>query len=74
MPDHQEVNNPVNALLRWAARSTGELVGSIRRQAPGARMIGEFAVKHLAREAGKRLSGAQRPEPAAQDRAPEPHP
>lgn len=58
MPDHQEVTSAMNSVLRWARRSTGELVGSIRRQAPAARMIGEFAVKHVAREAGKRMPGS----------------
>ena len=34
-------------------KRTAETVSSFRRQVPAARMIGEFAVKHLAKEVEK---------------------
>lgn len=42
-------------LHRHVWQTIGSTVESLRRQAPGARMIGEFAVKHAANEAQKRL-------------------
>lgn len=42
-------------------RAVGEkiisFVQSMRRQAPAARMIGEFAVKQAAKEANKKITG-----------------
>lgn len=46
-------------------REVGEkiisFVQSLRRQAPAARMIGEFAVKQAAKEANKRIAGLSSP-------------
>jgi len=40
---------------RQVADKVVDFVSSLRKQAPAARMIGEFAVKHAAQEANKRL-------------------
>jgi len=40
---------------RQVANKVVDFVSSLRKQAPAARMIGEFAVKHAAQEANKRL-------------------
>ena len=40
-------------------RRLGRIIGAIRGQAPGARMVGEFAVKHVADEVKRRVN----PEP-----------
>lgn len=36
-------------------------VEGLRKQAPAARMVGEFAVKHLASEANKKISDITQP-------------
>ena len=36
-------------------KKVADMVSSLRRQAPAARMIGEFAVKQAAKEANKKL-------------------
>lgn len=36
-------------------------VEGMRKQAPAARMVGEFAVKHLASEANKKISDITQP-------------
>lgn len=41
----------------------GDIIGSLRRQAPGARMVGEFAVKHATNEVKKRVNPEQQPRP-----------
>lgn len=51
------MTNPLVSVHRAFWRSVSGTVQSIRRQAPGARMIGEFAVKHVISEANKRLGG-----------------
>lgn len=38
-----------------------DFVSSLRRQAPAARMIGEFAVKQAAKEANKKLRPTEPP-------------
>lgn len=42
---------PARAGGRWVLRT----VGSLRRQAPGARMVGEMTVRYGSREAATRL-------------------
>ena len=39
------------AINAW--KKSNEIVSSIQRQAPGARMIGEFAVKQISKETEK---------------------
>ena len=65
------MTNPFVAVHRAVWRAVSDSVRSFRRQAPGARMIGEFAVKHAVSEAGKRLnSGTQTPVPSHPDKEP----
>lgn len=42
--------------LRAVGEGVGRLVNDLRRQAPGARMVGEFAVKLGLAELGRRIS------------------
>lgn len=51
------MTHPLLAFHRAVVKSVSDTVQSLRRQAPGARMIGEFAVKHVANEANKKLRG-----------------
>ena len=44
-------------------RRIGSVIGSLRRQAPGARMVGEFAVKHATNEVKRRVTPPRSPEP-----------
>jgi hypothetical protein len=53
----EEVTNPFVSVHRAVWRSVSDTVRSFRRQAPGARMIGEFAVKHVVNEAQKKFGG-----------------
>ncbi|MGA0116867.1 MAG: hypothetical protein ACO3JF_00590 [Ilumatobacteraceae bacterium] len=60
MPSHreeekEEVSDQFLRLHRYIWRTIGTTVESLRRQAPGARMIGEFAVKHAVNEAQRRV-------------------
>lgn len=57
--DQEEVSNPLLRLHRHIWKTVGSTIDSLRQQAPGARMIGEFAVKHAANEAQKRLRPEQ---------------
>ena len=49
---------------RQVVTKVSDFVSSLRKQAPAARMIGEFAVKQAAQEANKRLHPT---EPASRD-------
>lgn len=40
---------------RQIVNKVSDFVSSVRKQAPAARMIGEFAVKQAAKEANKRI-------------------
>jgi len=53
--EKEEVSNPFFRIHQRVWSTIGSTVESLRRQAPGARMIGEFAVKHAAQEAQRRL-------------------
>gem|GEM_PF-2432386 len=53
--EKEEVSNPLFRIHQRVWSTIGSTVDSLRRQAPGARMIGEFAVKHAANEAQRRL-------------------
>lgn len=53
--EKEEVSNQFLRLHRHVWRTIGSTVESLRRQAPGARMIGEFAVKHAVNEAQRRV-------------------
>ena len=47
----------VSGTLRAAGEAVSRRAGEIRAQAPGARMIGEFAVRSGLREIARRVSG-----------------
>ena len=53
--EKEEVSHPLFRIHQRVWSTIGSTVDSLRRQAPGARMIGEFAVKHAANEAQRRL-------------------
>jgi len=53
--EKEEVSNPLLRIHQHVWRTIGNSVESLRRQAPGARMIGEFAVKHAVNEAQRRI-------------------
>lgn len=44
-------------------RRVTSVIDSLRRQAPGARMVGEFAVKHAADEVKRRVNPERTPRP-----------
>lgn len=47
----------VSGTLRAAGQAVNRRAGEIRAQAPGARMVGEFAVRSGVREIARRLRG-----------------
>lgn len=49
--------NPFAALVRRIAGETKRIIEDTQRQAPGARMIGEFTVRHAMREIRRRVGG-----------------
>lgn len=65
MPDFREVIRNVTAPARHVDGFVRRSVASLRQQAPGARMIGEFAVKLGLKEVDKRLRGHQPQAPVA---------
>jgi hypothetical protein len=66
--EKEEVSNPFLRFHQQVWRTIGSTVDSLRRQAPGARMIGEFAVKHAVSEAQRRIQ-PQDKTPEASDNA-----
>lgn len=53
--EKEEVTNPLLSIHRAVWRKIHETVNDVKKQAPAARMVGEFAVKHVANEANKNL-------------------
>lgn len=53
--EKEEVSHPFFRFHQHVWKTIGSTVETLRRQAPGARMIGEFAVKHATNEAQRRL-------------------
>lgn len=51
--------NSFDAVVRRVLRGAGQVVDDMRRQAPGARMVGEFTVRHLVREVRRRVEGGR---------------
>jgi hypothetical protein len=49
------VTNPFLSMHRAVWRRIHHAVSDVRKQAPAARMVGEFAVKHVANEANKNI-------------------
>ena len=56
MPGLRQVIRGFTAPLRFVGDSAARAADNIRSQAPGARMIGEFAVKMGLSEIGKRIN------------------
>lgn len=49
------MTNPLLSFHRAVWRKINQTVTDMKKQAPAARMVGEFAVKHAANEANKNL-------------------
>lgn len=60
MPDIHPLIRAGTAPARAAGRWLSRTVGSLRKQAPGARMVGEMVVRHGSREAATRLGVRKR--------------
>lgn len=50
------------ALPHAVYRKITTTIDGMRKQAPAARMVGEFAVKHLANEANKKIADVTKPQ------------
>lgn len=70
MPGLRQVVEALTAPVRAVGDAVARRADDIRRQAPGARMIGEFAVRTGLREVGKRLGGRQPGPPSADGETP----
>lgn len=57
MPDLPDLIKTVTAPARHVQERVAATLRGLREQAPGARMVGEFAVKIGLKEIGKRISG-----------------
>ena len=57
MPGLRQIVEVISTPVRALGDAVVRRADDIRRQAPGARMIGEFAVRTVLREVGKRLRG-----------------
>jgi len=55
VPDIRPLSRALSRPVRAFGDVLGRIVGDIRKQAPGARMVGEFAVKMGMTELGKRV-------------------
>ena len=53
--EKEEVTNPFLSIHRAVWRKVNSIVSDMKKQAPAARMVGEFAVKHVASEANKNI-------------------
>lgn len=53
MPNSGEEKMRVDAVIHEAIKKTSDVAMSIQRQAPAARMVGEFAVKQVIKELEK---------------------
>lgn len=53
--EKEEVTNPLLSFHRAVWRKINDTVNDMKKQAPAARMVGEFAVKQVANEANKNL-------------------
>ncbi len=55
MPGLHEVTRLVSGTLRAAGSAVSRKAGEVKAQAPGARMVGEFAVRTGLRELARRI-------------------
>ena len=56
MPDLRQVGRHLVRPVMVIVEGVGRALSDLRKQAPGARMVGEFAVKMGLNELGKRIS------------------
>lgn len=63
MPGLQPLISAVTAPARAGGRWVARTVVGLRRQAPGARMVGEMTVRYGSREAATRLGLRKRNDP-----------
>ncbi|MEY4032583.1 MAG: hypothetical protein RL573_1495 [Actinomycetota bacterium] len=56
MPDLRQVGRHLVRPVMVIGEGVGRALSDLRKQAPGARMVGEFAVKLGLNELGKRIS------------------
>ena len=61
--EKEEVTNPLLSIHRSVWRKINQTVNDMKKQAPAARMVGEFAVKHVANEANKNMRKVTDPPP-----------
>ena len=61
--EKEEVTNPLLSFHRAVWRKINETVNDMKKQAPAARMVGEFAVKQVANEANKNIRKVTDPSP-----------
>jgi hypothetical protein len=57
------VTNPLLSIHRAVWRKINQTMSDMKKQAPAARMVGEFAVKHVANEANKNIRKVTDPSP-----------
>ena len=65
--EKEEVTNPFLSIHRAVWRKVHSTVSDVRKQAPAARMVGEFAVKQVAKEANKNIRKVTDPSPPANE-------
>ena len=63
--EKEEVTNPLLSIHRAVWRKVLSTIDDLKKQAPAARMVGEFAVKHAANEANKNIRKVTDPSPPA---------
>ncbi|MEY3656427.1 MAG: hypothetical protein RL114_785 [Actinomycetota bacterium] len=65
--EKEEVTNFFLSIHRAVWRKVNSTVSDVKKQAPAARMVGEFAVKHVANEANKNIRKVTDPSPPASE-------
>jgi hypothetical protein len=61
--EKEKVTNPLLSIHRAVWRKINQTMNDMKKQAPAARMVGEFAVKHVANEANKNIRKVTDPSP-----------
>ena len=57
----QQIDMSLFELPASLFRKISSTISGVRQQAPAARMVGEFAVKHVANEANKKITEVTKP-------------
>jgi hypothetical protein len=65
--EKEKVTNPLLSIHRAVWRKINQTMNDMKKQAPAARMVGEFAVKHVANEANKNIRKVTDPSPPASE-------